>query len=492
MKKLENPILRGFNPDPSIICVDDNYYIANSTFEYFPGVQIHHSKDLVNWELICRPLDKIEFLNMIGNPQSGGVWAPCLSYDKGIYYLVFTDVKTWERGPFKDTHNYLMTAKDIKGPWSGPIYLNSSGFDPSLFHDDDNTKWLVNMEWDYRKKGNAQFSGIVIQQYDKELKSLVGPIKKIFKGTNIGLTEAPHIYKKDNYYYLFTAEGGTSYEHAETVARSNNLFGPYEVHPHNPLITSHNKDTPIKRAGHGSMCLGVDNKWYFVYLCGRPLENLKRCILGRETAIEEIIWEDGWPYLAHKKNEPRSYYLVDKDVEKNTKTSIIYHFNNWDFLKDFQTLRIPLTKKIITIDDRPGYLRIKGKESLISKHEQALIVRRQTDFIFEAETYLEFNPVSFQQLAGLIYRYNEENLYYLYMTYNELHKQNELSILKLDKGNGEFLSKENLYFMQNNIYLKLSVNHQKGQFYYSLDGKEYQNFGPKIDTSILSDEYANP
>jgi xylan 1,4-beta-xylosidase len=138
---IQNPILRGFNPDPSILRVENDFYIATSTFEWFPGVQLHGSRDLVHWQLIGRPLERVTQLDMLGNPDSGGVWAPHLSHADGLFYLIHTDVKTWGvREPFKDTHNYLVTAPDIRGPWSEPVYLNSSGFDPSLFHDADGRK----------------------------------------------------------------------------------------------------------------------------------------------------------------------------------------------------------------------------------------------------------------------------------------------------------------------------------------------------------------
>ena len=298
MKTIRNPVLRGFNPDPSILRVGDDYYIATSTFEWFPGVQIHHSRDLRHWRLVARPLERRSQLDMLGNPDSGGIWAPCLSYADGLFYLVFTDVKS-HIGPFKDTHNYLVTAPSIEGPWSDPVYLNSSGFDPSLFHDDDGRKWLVNMIWDHRK-GKNKFAGIALQEYSPEERRLVGPIRNIFRGTELGLTEGPHIYKRNGWYYLITAEGGTRYNHAVTVARSRSLFGPYEVHPDNPVLTAADKpDLELQRAGHASLVETQTGEWYFAYLCGRPLRSSRRCILGRETALHPVEWtEDGWPRLA--------------------------------------------------------------------------------------------------------------------------------------------------------------------------------------------------
>ena len=200
-EKIKNPILTGFYPDPSIVRVEDDYYIANSTFEWMPGVIFHHSKDLVNWELAGYALTSEKYINMLGNPTSGGVWAPCLTYCDGLFHLIFSNLRTI-RGPYKDVHNYLTTAPTITGPWSEPVYLNSSGFDPSMFHDDDGKKWLVNMLWNHRYQDKRRFGGIIIQEYDPKAKKLVGPIKYIFAGSPLGGTEGPHIYKRTGFYYL--------------------------------------------------------------------------------------------------------------------------------------------------------------------------------------------------------------------------------------------------------------------------------------------------
>jgi len=488
---VKNPILKGFNPDPSLLCVGNDYYIANSTFEYFPGVQIHHSNDLVNWTLISRPLNTVKLLDMKGNPPSGGIWAPQLSYDKGVFYLIYTDVKN-QRGPFKDSHNYLTMATDIKGPWCDPIYLNSSGFDPSLFHDDDNKKYLVNMEWDHRKvRGYAQFTGILLQEYSVKEKKLIGPIEKIFTGSDIGVTEGPHLFKKAGYYYLITAEGGTSYEHAVTIARSKTLNGPYEIHPKNPLITSYQTDCYLQKAGHGNLIQSASGEWYLSHLCSRPLPDNKRCILGRETALQNITWKEDWPYLSHGGQNPSDYFEVEGQIEEKIENEMIYHFNNQDFLTDFQTLRIPYHEDMFNLYERPGYLRLYGQESISSRHKQTVLVRRQEDFCFEVETGLEFNPTHFQQLAGLIYRYNEETQYYLFMSFNEDINENELRILSFDRGTFCYLTNDKIVsFTQNEIYLKLKVEYNTGQFYYSLDGKTFYEIGTVIDASILSDDYA--
>ncbi len=250
--KIKNPILPGFNPDPSLLRVGDNFYIANSTFEWFPGVQIHHSRDLIHWRLLTHALNSRAHLEMAGITNSGGIWAPCLSFDQGTFYLIYTVVRHKD-GAYKDCPNFLVTSKDILGPWSTPIFLNSSGFDPSLFHDSDGRKWFVNVLWDHRK-GKNQFGGILLQEFDLITQKLVGPISNIFKGTPLGVTEGSHLYKRGEYYYLLTAEGGTKWDHAVTMARSKSLLGPYDVDPQNPMLTSRGMPLlELQKSGHASL-----------------------------------------------------------------------------------------------------------------------------------------------------------------------------------------------------------------------------------------------
>ncbi|KRQ86275.1 Beta-xylosidase [Caloramator mitchellensis] len=482
---IKNPVLTGFHPDPSIICVDGTFYIANSTFEYFPGVAISKSNDLANWEAVKSPLDDLKMLNMTGNPKSGGIWAPCLSYCDGYFYLVFTDVKNWAFGPFKDAPNYITKAPSIEGPWSEPVFVNCSGFDPSLFHDDDGRKYLVNMEWDYRKEGKYQFSGILLTELDsKTLKPISEPVK-IFNGTELGLVEGPHLYKRNGYYYLITAEGGTTYEHAVTVARSKNIFGPYEVHPSTHLVTSRfDENAYIKKAGHGSLCQGPDGRWFIAFLCGRPVDENKRCPLGRETAISEVVWIDDWPYLKNGGlTPPVEFEGYGEKVEKRV---FEYKFDEYNFKLDFMSLRVPAKHEIL--DD--GRLRLYGGQSPMSNHYQNILVRRQTDFRFEAETCLEFNFNHFQKMAGLIYRYDELNQYILRLSYDE-EKGKCLGILVLN--NGEFsMPIEEIPVGEGKIYLKLIVKDKVGRFLYAKEENNWVEIPYDIDVTILSDEYANP
>ncbi|OKP68285.1 beta-xylosidase [Paenibacillus sp. P3E] len=489
---ITNPILRGFNPDPSIVRVEDNYYIATSTFEWFPGVQIHHSKDLIHWRLLKRPLDRISQLNMQGNGDSDGVWAPCLTYDNGLFYLIYTDVKS-HKGAFKDTHNYLVTAADIEGPWSEPVYLNSSGFDPSLFHDDDGRKWLLSMLWDFRK-GMNKFGGIVIQEYSHSEQRLVGPAATIFEGTELGFTEGPHLYKQGDYYYLITAEGGTRYQHAVTVARSACLHGPYEIDPLNPVLTSSgNSGLTLQKAGHASLVETQNGEWYMAHLCARPADG-HHCTLGRETALQKCYWDDkGWLRLEGGGNAPSAtvqapalpLHPFKPELERDD-------FDEPLLSGHWSTLRIPPDSSWLTLSEREGFLRLKGMESLSSLHRQSLIARRQQSFSIEAETVIEFEPESFQQMAGLILYYNTEDYVYLRITHLEKHGR-VIGIIESKHGVYDELLAADLQLPQYGpVRLKAIVHRDRLQFYYATEDINWCPVGEEINILHLSDEAAEP
>ncbi|KAF1952661.1 glycoside hydrolase family 43 protein [Byssothecium circinans] len=493
MPKVLNPILPGFNADPSILRVGDDYYIATSTFEWYPGVQIHHSKDLANWDLLIRPLNRKSQLDMRGNPDSGGVWAPCLTHDGEKFWLVYTDVKRKD-GSFKDTPNYIVTAPKIEGPWSDPVYINSSGFDPSLFHDDDGKKWFVNMLQDHRRRPRP-FAGIRLQEYDPKQEKLVGPMKTIFYGTELDLVEGPHLYKRNGYYYLLTAEGGTGYEHAVTLARARDIWGPYEVHPQKHILTS--KDHPLaalQRAGHGDIVDTPDGKTYLVHLTGRPTTQFRRCVLGRETAIQEAYWDkDDWLYI---KNGPVPSLYVDLPAARddtNYWAEQRYTFNSSTGLhKDFQWLRTPEPDRIFKITEQ-SKLQLTGREGIGSWFEQALIARRQTHFSYDAETVIDFNPIDERQFAGLVAYYCRYNFFYLTVTAHADGKR-ELLIFSSEaswpEGRFKFPLAEPVSIPQEGkVRLALSIRGKELQFFYALEGEaELKKIGPVYDASILSDE----
>ena len=490
MRQIINPVLRGFNPDPSIIRVGDDYYIATSTFEWFPGVQIHHSKDLVNWHLLTRPLSRLSQLDMKGNPSSGGIWAPCLSYDRGIYYLVYTDVKTLYTNT-KDTHNYLVTATDIRGEWSDPVYLNSCSFDPSLFHDDDGRKWLLYLNWDHRK-GRTRFGGIILQEYSPAEKRLTGPAFSIYATPKDGLVEGPHLYKRNGYYYLLMAEGGTGPNHAAITARSRAITGLYEPDPGNPILTARYDPTgPLQKAGHADIVATQTGEWYMVHLCGRPIPVWGRCTLGRETCIQKVKWtEDGWLRLETGGHKPALTVAAPALPEHRFAPEPSRDdFNTAELNNHFQTLRIPLGEDSLSLKERPGFLRLKGRESLSSKHHQCLVARRWQSFRFSAATCVEFEPEHFKQLAGLVCLYDAENYYYLRISHDE-ELGKSLGIMTCDNNHyDEPLDREVGIAGWKRCYLKVTVDYDRLQFYYAKDETKWFKIGPVLDAGKLSDEY---
>ena len=481
---IKNPVLTGFHADPSLCYADGTFYIANSTFEYYPGVRISASKDLANWETVSHPLDRQNLLWMEGNPCSGGIWAPCLTYDKGWFYLVYTDVKSWDSGAYKDTPNYITKAKSVEGPWSDPVFVNCSGFDPSLYHAEDGRKYFVSMEWDYRKPvGPEQFTGILLTELDPDKLTPIADPVKIFKGSELGWVEAPHIYQINGWYYLFTAEGGTVYDHAQTVARSRSLEGPYEMHPNTYLVTAKDAPSaPIQKTGHGAIAQAADGRWWYACLCGRPLSGTRFCPLGRETSINEIVWENDWPYIKNKT------LIMDETFggygEQLPPKAVKYDFNSKQFQLDFQSVRSPAKVEV----NGDGSLRLYGGTSPICVFGQNILVRRQTDFNFTAKTSVKITAKSFQKMAGLLYRYNERNHYFLRVAFDEANNGFCAGLIVNDKGAFSLPVKE-IPVGDGIVHLKLTVKGKDAVFAYSLDGVNYTDIDYVCDTTVLSDEY---
>lgn len=507
--KIQNPIIRGFHPDPSIIRVGEDYYIATSTFEWWPGVAIHHSRDLANWRLLGYPLNRVSQLDLRGVGPSQGIWAPCLTHYKDTYYLVYTIVKSFYCNMY-DTNNFLVTAKNIDGPWSEPIPLNNFGFDPSLFHDDDGRKYMVCMVTDHRIP--KKYAGrLVLQEYDGIEKNMTGPVKEIYSADKIFL-EGPHIFKKDGYYYLFTADTGTGEDHGQTIQRSRSVWGPYEMYKseimarksdaeaYSILTSRHNPEHLLQKSGHCDLVETQNGQWYVVHLCGRALKirnpenkpkfaGARRYTLGRETAIQKMEWtEDGWLRLANGTTLPDieveatefEPYPFDKKPDRN-------NFDDELLDLEFQSVRIPLDETFLSLKARKGYLRLYGREGLGSRFAQSLIARRWTEFNFTASTSVEFKPTVFKQMAGLICMYDNENYCYLHITHDE-----ELgrciailtSVNKQYKYPVDFvpISGEEI------VYLRVEVDYDRLQFFYGIGEERYIKIGPEMDCSFMSDE----
>ncbi len=518
---IQNPILRGFHPDPSIIRVGEDYYIATSTFEWWPGVRLHHSRDLKNWEQIEYPLSRLSQLDLRGVGASQGIWAPCLTYDQGTFYLVYTVVRSFYCNMY-DTENYLVTSDNIHGPWSESVALNNFGFDPSLFHDEDGRKYMVSMVTDHRVP--KKYAGrLVLQEYDPEKKAMTGPVKDIYRGEKIFL-EGPHIYKRQGWYYLFAADTGTGEGHGQSVLRSRDIWGPYEMFKENQgeqreeneafsiLTSRHHEDILLQKSGHGDLVETPGGEWYMVHLCGRALAdrnpadagrfpNSRRYMMGRETAIQKILWrEDGWPMLEAGGTTPQNEVPVPKEVSEQVlcrkeascgKTAASFlvrdEFEGKALSLDYQSLRIPMDEHYLSLSARPGWLRMYGRSGLSSRFSQTLIARRMREYCMEASACVEFEPEVFKQMAGLIFLYDCDNYLYLHISRDE-DVGKCITLLKAENKKYEYLTDYIPVREKEALYLKMETRNAMTRFYYGYSEKDWQEIGPLINASFLSDE----
>jgi xylan 1,4-beta-xylosidase len=508
---IRNPILKGFHPDPSIIRVGEDYYIATSTFEWWPGVRLHHSKDLVNWELIEYPLNRLSQLDLRGVGASQGIWAPCLTYCEGTFYLLYTVVTAFYCNMY-DTNNYLVTSQDIHGPWSEPIPLNNFGFDPSLFHDADGRKYVVSMATDHRVP--KKYAGrLVLQEYDPAAQKMTGPIRDIYTADKIFL-EGPHIFKRNGWYYLFAADTGTGELHGQSILRSRSVWGPYEMYQADfmrrdnegeawSILTSrHHEDISLQKAGHCDLVETPADEWYAVHLCGRPLDRRnppdaprfagsRRYPLGRETAIQKMSWtEDGWLVLDCGGTAPQEYVPAPEGVPVSLtadKRCFRDDFTAPALSLEYQSLRIPMTERYLSLTERPGFLRMFGRSGLGSKFSQSLIAVRPTDFDMEIRTQLEFEPEVFKQMAGLVVLYDTDNYFYLHISHDE-DCGKCVTLLKAENKKYEYLTGYLSIPAGIPVELRAAVRNFYFTFSYRLEGGEWKELAADVDGSFLSDE----
>jgi xylan 1,4-beta-xylosidase len=277
-----NPVIRGFHPDPSICRVGDDYYLAVSSFEFFPGVPLFHSRDLVNWRKIGHALTRQSQLDLSQARCSQGIFAPTLRHHEGTFYLTTTNVG--------GGGNFLVTATDPAGPWSDPVWIDRDAFDPSLFFDDDGRVYYT------RREGQR----IAQAEIDVRSGRLGTPLRIIADAFSSTDAEGPHLYKSNGFYYLLCAEGGTGYGHMVTIGRSRSPWGPFESCPWNPILTHrHVIPSPIRYTGHGDLVQTPDGAWWMVFLGTRHHPRRGYCfhVLGREVFLAPVTWRDDWPIV---------------------------------------------------------------------------------------------------------------------------------------------------------------------------------------------------
>jgi xylan 1,4-beta-xylosidase len=375
-----NPVIPGFYSDPSVCRVGEDYYLVTSTFEYFPGVPVFHSKDLITWEQIGHCIDRKEQL-----PMGLDIYAATIRYNQGIFYMITTNMSG--KGG-----NFYVTAKDPAGPWSDPIWVDISGYDPDLFFDDNGKVYTTSSSW---------------KLYEIEIKSgkLLDEGRKIWYGTGGRVAEGPHIYKKDGYYYLMAAEGGTAEAHSETIARGIDVRGPYVNNPANPILTHANSAgmlNAIQGIGHGDLVQAHDDSWWMVFHGYRSVTGQVHHLLRRETCLVPVSWpKNGWPAVngngtvTLKMDSPT---LPLKSLPAHP-SKINFDSNklglewNYILLPDF---------KYYSLEERPGFLRIKGSSLKIGDEgSPSFVGRRMQDMFFTATTQLAFDPQSKNEEAGM-------------------------------------------------------------------------------------------
>ena len=481
-----NPILKGFNPDPSICRKGDDFYIATSSFQWWPGVPIYHSRDLVNWRLITYGLTNPAHCNLERIGDSSGIWAPSLTYADGRFWLVFT-IASGSRLHSYETFNYLTTAREITGPWTEPVYLNATGNDPSLFHDDDGRKYILNsdFQWD---PGSEIHSGTVLQEYSAENQKLTGRVKNIFRGTDLGVVEGSKMYKRNGWYYLGIAEGGTSFGHAMTLVRSRNIWGPYEVHPRNPILTATgDPDNPIQKAGHGDIVTLNGDRVAVVYLASRPIN--KKCMLGRETFIAGARWgKDDWLQLDDVHPRIR---IPDFGLEEHKQSALPEKddFNEPSLKLYWNSLRSPVLDRI-DLESRPGWLSLKpGVSRLDSFSKVSMIARRIQHHQFTAELKMEYQPSEPQQWAGLSCYYDTRHWYFLHRQF-DMEKGAQIALYSKTNNNVTISNLGRVSIPDERLVrFGVDCDGTSLRFRFRLDGKDWENIGEPQDALILSDDY---
>ena len=437
MVTAKNPIMPGFFPDPSICAVGDDFYLVNSTFSYFPGLPILHSKDLAHWEQIGNALNRTSQLPLPNSGHSQGLFAPTIRYHEGLFYLICTNV-SWGG-------NFIVTATNPEGPWSDPYYLEGAdGIDPSLFFDDDGRCYYIGT---HPNKDGCRYNGdyfIWIQELDLKTMKLTGEKKDVWNGAmrNICWPEGPHIYKKDDYYYIMHAEGGTGPEHAVTVARSKDIWGPYENCFCNPILTHRHlgQAYPIKYVGHGDLVETKNGEWYMVMLAVRPYadttsENLGfYTTMGRETFFARVTWENGWPVVNPGVGILTDEVLIDLEtwdpavdtdsyyMRTGKKTELpganrIYEFAKRETIGDeFMALRLP-ADTFAHIESGKGLFMKLSDVSMTERKTPSYLCVRQQHHGFVSEAVADCAVLGPEEQAGLIYC--QSNDYFLKAVSNQ-------------------------------------------------------------------------
>lgn len=370
--KYQNPIIKGFHPDPSICCVGKDYYLVTSTFEYFPGIPVYHSTDLVNWELIGHCIDRKEQLSMGLAKASGGIWAPTIRYHEGTFYVTAT---------FSEKGNFIVSSKSPAGGYSNAVWTEMDGIDPSIFFEDGEMYYCAN---DFGSRSHDRES-LSVARMDPATGKVKGEIRQVWRGTGNGWLEAPHIYHIGAYYYLFTAEGGSGWGHMVTIARSQSIWGPYEGCPHNPILTNRNDTTKqVMESGHADLVQDAQGNYYMVHLAVRPCIGTKST-LGRETFLTPLQMENGW--FSVKGGKARIEEESQTAGEQKKAKAVVADFGKKEWEKEWLFIGAPRKENF---DRGNGTLLLRPSEQKLQDGQMGVTfaAMRQPDFDFALQAVL--------------------------------------------------------------------------------------------------------
>lgn len=452
----DNPVIKGFNPDPSVCRVGDDYYLVTSSFQYFPGVPLYHSKDLIHWEQIGHVLDRESQIKLKEARSWGGIYAPTIRYNNGKFYMITTNMSS--KG------NFIVTTEDPRGDWSEPVWVDMPGIDPSLFWDEDGRCYYTGAD-----------GGCIFCEINPDTGEKLSEPKMIWYGSGGRNAEAPHLYKKDGWYYLVMAEGGTEFDHGVTIARSRKVDGPYESAPTNPILHHLNRiaqSNPIQCVGHADIIQAHDDSWWLVALGVRTqcLMN-QHHLLGRETFLSPVRWDkDAWPVV-----DGDGQIHLKMDVPTLAQHPVKEKPTYWDFESplgpQWQYLRNP---------DMSRYQMKNGKLSLYGSRydlrtiegSPTFVCVRQEDHNFNATTCLELKNARNGDQAGLSLYMDVEAHYDIY-----LERKGGKNYVSLRYTLGTMDHIEQVAVPSSKIWLKVSGNTHDYFLHYSTDGQTWKKLG---------------
>ena len=499
-----NPILAGFYPDPSICKADNDYYLVNSTFSYFPGIPVFHSNDLGHWTQIGNAMNRPDQLNLDGLGVSRGIFAPAIRYNEGIFYITCTLVG--------GGNNFVITAKNPAGPWSNPVWIPQiDGIDPSLFFDDNGKAYIIYNSIPPDNK--SLYSGhrtLRMYEFDKENLKVKGEEHILVNGgTDINRKpvwiEGPHIFKKGGTYFLIAAEGGTDYEHSEVVFRSQKIEGPYIPYEGNPILTQRNlnpdRPFPITSTGHADLTVAENGEWWAVFLGCRPYRPYDKNYYntGRETFLAPVSWETGWPVINPGYDEVQYTYPVPvKNAGDFTGIPLSGNFllmENFDedSLDLYWVFLRTVREKWFDLSSRKGYLTIDLRpETCSGTGNPSFIGRRQQHAYGYVSTSLDFSADNSNEKAGLLVFQNESYFYFLCksMEDNDPVIQLYKSLNKADSSGPDMelmtSQKVGSEFSGNELQLKIEAHGNTYSFLYAFKPDEWILLEDNIDAGFLS------